>query len=394
MKSSNPYPPIVFQHDGRSSSTRPTSTSNPPTLPLPPPSTSTLYLHPLPPPLQSPDLPLRSLTRISHSPIRPPTVPLQVSISSPFLPTPSMTDKSPHKILKGRVFQCTGFANCNKSFTRSEHLARHRRKHTGERPFTCPHCAKTFSRLDNLRQHKQTVHAFESSFSRNLPPARARDLYPYSVYYQWPYYGQHPLGPDQGLGNGPSTTPSPGQHHHHTSPSLPRDPLLAPTPTPPAAPLPPALSESLRIPPEFKSKARPRPLALVHSFSDDTAVALHTVRPLALEPPVHTAPAASSFPLLSSDRFHPGLRSALLPYQPLTAVSPLSPLFHQLFNQVAPVAKSPPLHPETFVLSQAKAAHPHRSARPALHNMLNEPPRKLTIDSLVRADDDPEKQPA
>ncbi|CAL1703068.1 unnamed protein product [Somion occarium] len=31
-------------------------------------------------------------------------------------------------------------------------------KHTGERPFTC-HCGKQFSRLDNLRQHAQTVHA-------------------------------------------------------------------------------------------------------------------------------------------------------------------------------------------------------------------------------------------
>lgn len=34
----------------------------------------------------------------------------------------------------------------------------HHRKHTGERPFTC-HCTKQFSRLDNLRQHAQTVHA-------------------------------------------------------------------------------------------------------------------------------------------------------------------------------------------------------------------------------------------
>ncbi|KAF8740918.1 hypothetical protein AX14_006665 [Amanita brunnescens Koide BX004] len=58
-------------------------------------------------------------------------------------------------------------------FSRSEHLARHirycpfppvprlltaARKHTGERPFGC-HCGKQFSRLDNLRQHAQTVHS-------------------------------------------------------------------------------------------------------------------------------------------------------------------------------------------------------------------------------------------
>ncbi|CAH2353567.1 hypothetical protein CLIB1423_11S02674 [[Candida] railenensis] len=65
------------------------------------------------------------------------------------------------RIPKGRVFQCTGYPDCSMSFTRSEHLARHKRKHTGERPFTCPHCSKNFSRLDNLRQHKQTVHAYE-----------------------------------------------------------------------------------------------------------------------------------------------------------------------------------------------------------------------------------------
>lgn len=34
------------------------------------------------------------------------------------------------------------------------------RKHTGERPFQC-HCARRFSRLDNLRQHAQTVHLNE-----------------------------------------------------------------------------------------------------------------------------------------------------------------------------------------------------------------------------------------
>ena len=62
---------------------------------------------------------------------------------------------------KCRIFQCTGFPGCNMSFTRSEHLARHRRKHTGEKPFTCPTCSKNFSRLDNLRQHKLTVHSQE-----------------------------------------------------------------------------------------------------------------------------------------------------------------------------------------------------------------------------------------
>ncbi len=86
------------------------------------------------------------------------------------------TGKSSKK-KKGQRFFCTDFPPCSLSFTRSEHLARHiryvinpsvheleimtlYRKHTGERPFQC-HCSRRFSRLDNLRQHAQTVHINE-----------------------------------------------------------------------------------------------------------------------------------------------------------------------------------------------------------------------------------------
>ncbi|KAL3419703.1 hypothetical protein PVAG01_08201 [Phlyctema vagabunda] len=61
---------------------------------------------------------------------------------------------------KSQRFYCTEYPPCVLSFTRSEHLARHIRKHTGERPFQC-HCSRRFSRLDNLRQHAQTVHVNE-----------------------------------------------------------------------------------------------------------------------------------------------------------------------------------------------------------------------------------------
>ncbi|ODH22659.1 hypothetical protein ACO22_05486 [Paracoccidioides brasiliensis] len=66
----------------------------------------------------------------------------------------------PSKKKRGQRFFCTDFPPCTLSFTRSEHLARHIRKHTGERPFQC-HCSRRFSRLDNLRQHAQTVHVNE-----------------------------------------------------------------------------------------------------------------------------------------------------------------------------------------------------------------------------------------
>jgi len=70
------------------------------------------------------------------------------SHSSSSLPAPSQ---------KVKAFSCPLFS-CGRLFKRLEHLKRHMRTHTMERPFQCPVCRKRFSRSDNLTQH-QRIHA-------------------------------------------------------------------------------------------------------------------------------------------------------------------------------------------------------------------------------------------
>ncbi|KAG6910453.1 hypothetical protein DXG01_010378 [Tephrocybe rancida] len=56
---------------------------------------------------------------------------------------------------KTKAFVCPLFS-CGRMFKRMEHLKRHLRTHTMERPYACPQCNKKFSRSDNLNQHLRT----------------------------------------------------------------------------------------------------------------------------------------------------------------------------------------------------------------------------------------------
>lgn len=57
---------------------------------------------------------------------------------------------------KPRLFVC---GVCTRAFARQEHLKRHERSHTKEKPFGCGVCQRKFSRRDLLLRHAQKLHA-------------------------------------------------------------------------------------------------------------------------------------------------------------------------------------------------------------------------------------------
>lgn len=61
-----------------------------------------------------------------------------------------------------KIYTCP-LPQCARLFKRLEHLKRHFRTHTMERPYSCNMCGKHFSRTDNLAQHKKTHNRARSS---------------------------------------------------------------------------------------------------------------------------------------------------------------------------------------------------------------------------------------
>ncbi|KAJ3042164.1 transcriptional repressor [Rhizophlyctis rosea] len=65
--------------------------------------------------------------------------------------------RKPRKPRTKKLHYCDE-SDCGKSFTTSGHLARHKRIHSGVKPYPCPlaNCPSRFSRQDNMMQHYRT----------------------------------------------------------------------------------------------------------------------------------------------------------------------------------------------------------------------------------------------
>lgn len=77
-----------------------------------------------------------------------------------------------------RPFKCDE-SNCGKTFTRNEELTRHKRIHSGARPYPCTNCGKRFGRRDHLKKHTKTHFVQE----RYMSSAVFLPLYPYLYGY-------------------------------------------------------------------------------------------------------------------------------------------------------------------------------------------------------------------
>ncbi|KAL4927331.1 putative C6 and C2H2 transcription factor RegA-like [Aspergillus undulatus] len=84
-----------------------------------------------------------------------------------------MPDDSPLDKSRPGYFQC-GFGSCRKSYNRADHLIRHVRSHTREKPYVCQVCNKGFSRPDLLKRHS-AGHSHSQDAKRRRPSTYSKN---------------------------------------------------------------------------------------------------------------------------------------------------------------------------------------------------------------------------
>lgn len=67
-----------------------------------------------------------------------------------------------------KPFVCQ-WPECNRRFSRSDELSRHKRTHTGEKKFACNSCGRRFMRSDHLAKHAKR-HLKETINTGSQPP--------------------------------------------------------------------------------------------------------------------------------------------------------------------------------------------------------------------------------
>ncbi|CDH56634.1 hypothetical protein RO3G_05476 [Lichtheimia corymbifera JMRC:FSU:9682] len=164
-----------------------------------------------------PQVPAFHHHRQSYGPMEgaPPPPPGAPSSNDNMMPPPPPSSSSPSSSSDDEKQHICTHPGCHRRFKRLEHLKRHMRIHTLERPFQCTYagCQKSFSRSDNLTQHLKTHERRESRYQEHRP-------YP-SPYH--PQQQQRPQTPNESMSfvdfMRPGGHHQPPQQHHPTSSS-------------------------------------------------------------------------------------------------------------------------------------------------------------------------------